>query len=72
MSKFAIFFWSTVLVGTLVGIGVFVWVLCRPGFSVLETLAFEVGAYGLIIAFIVLGDKGFGAIPVRIINKDEQ
>ena len=61
-------FWGSVLYGTFFGWGGFIWWLCRPGFSIKETLIMEVVAYA-VVGFFCLGlANGVGTVPVRIVK----
>lgn len=66
MRKIAGIFWAVVGIGTVLGFGVLIWFLCRPGYSIPETLLFVVGAYALLgFCCYALSFPGACAIPVK-------
>lgn len=65
MSKIDIF-WNVVGIGTILGFGVFVWFLARPGFSILETIGLVVVGYAVVAFYVAWGSlPGAFAVPVK-------
>lgn len=69
--KIEIFGSIGLMVTAILGWAWFIWVLGGNGLTVWQKLMFIAISYALIAFYVWAGDHGFGSIPVKIINQDQ-
>lgn len=59
------------MVTAVVGWAVFIWLLGGNGLTAWQKLLSIAISYALIAFYTWAGDRGFGAVPVKVINQDQ-
>ncbi|OHB53068.1 MAG: hypothetical protein A2Y12_16260 [Planctomycetes bacterium GWF2_42_9] len=70
--KIEIFGGIGLMVAAVLGWAAFIWMLGGNGFTIWQKLLSIAISYGLIAFYLWAGDRGFGAIAVKVVNLDDR